>query len=255
MEQKEIISYRQLEPSGSCTDIVDSFWEFQNRGEQALPHTIFPDSYFKVVLQHVDGQIIAYFLTGLWPKETEIMIPARSTTIGIRFKILAPEYLFQRGVGSLSGIIEPLEHSFWNADKFDLGSFEDVVEQFDKVIDQQFAGRESIDDKKLRLSNLLYASNGNITVGEVSDQIEWSERQINRYMNKYLGVSLKAYLNIQKCYAAYIQIREGRFFPDDGYFDQAHFIREVRKHTNHTPKELHKEQDDRFVQLKHIRKK
>jgi AraC-like DNA-binding protein len=96
---------------------------------------------------------------------------------------------------------------------------------------------------------------GDISAEEVSNQIFWSNRQINRYLNKYLGVSLKKYLNIQKCYAAYIQIREGRFFPEKGYYDQAHFIREIKKHTNQTPKELYQEQNDRFIQLKNIDKK
>jgi len=112
-----------------------------------------------------------------------------------------------------------------------------------------------VEGKKLQLSQLLYQVEGNISAEEVSNQIAWSNRQINRYLNRYLGVSLKTYLNIQKVYNAYIQIRDGKFFPEKGYFDQAHFIREVKKHTNKTPKELYKEQHDRFVQLKHKQKK
>ena len=115
--------------------------------------------------------------------------------------------------------------------------------------------QKKIQPKKLQLSQLVYLMNGNISAEEVSNQINWSNRQINRYMNKYLGVSLKTYLNIQKCYTSYIQIREGRFFPDNGYYDQAHFIREVKKHTGKTPKELYEKQNDRFIQLKMIQKK
>ena len=37
-------------------------------------------------------------------------------------------------------------------------------------------------------------------------------------------------LNIQKCYDAYLQIRDGKFYPEKGYYDQAHFIREIKKH-------------------------
>ena len=75
---------------------------------------------------------------------------------------------------------------------------------------------------------------------------------MGRYLNKYLGVSLKTYLNIQKVYAAYIQIRNGEFFPNDGFYDQAHFIREIKKHTGETPSTLHGNLDDRFIQLKNI---
>ena len=71
-----------------------------------------------------------------------------------------------------------------------------------------------------------------------------------RYLNKHIGISLKKYLNIQKCYRAYLQIREGQFFPEKGFFDQAHFIREVKKHTGHTPTFLHQGINDQFIQLK-----
>ena len=138
---------------------------------------------------------------------------------------------------------------------FIFDTFEKVVEQIEDVLIAKLENSKKIDGKKLQLSQLLYRVEGNISAEEVSNQIAWSNRQIKRYLNKYLGVSLKTYLNIQKVYSSYIQIREGRFFPEQGYFDQAHFIREVKKHTNKTPRELHKEQHDRFIQLKHIQKK
>ena len=37
--------------------------------------------------------------------------------------------------------------------------------------------------------------------------------------------------------------------PQTDYFDQAHFIKEIKKYTGTTPKELHKNKNDRFLQL------
>ncbi|MEM9706744.1 MAG: NAD(P)-dependent oxidoreductase, partial [Pseudomonadota bacterium] len=34
---------------------------------------------------------------------------------------------------------------------------------------------------------------------------------------------------------SYIQIREGRFFPEKFYYDRAHFVREIKKHTGEAP--------------------
>ena len=97
--------------------------------------------------------------------------------------------------------------------------------------------------------------NGNISASEVSRQIFWTNRQINRYLNKYLGVSLKTYLNIQKIYEAYTHVADGKFFPEQDYFDQAHFIREIKKHTGETPRTLHKHKNDRFIQLSNVIRK
>lgn len=248
-------SYRQLNPSEKLLDFVDSYWQHINLTDKPKLVTISPDSFFKIIIEIVDGNIIAYFLTGLWPKETEVVIPANATVYGVKFKILAPEYIFEREIANLILSHTELDLSFWNIKNFNFGSFEKVAGQIEELLISKIESGKKADGKKLQLSQLLYQVEGNISAEEVANQIAWSNRQINRYLNKYLGVSLKTYLNIQKVYNAYIQIREGKFFPEKGYFDQAHFIREVKKHTNKTPKELYKEQHDRFVQLKYIQKK
>ena len=201
------------------------------------------------------NKINAFFITGLWPKETEIVIPPQAIVYGIKFKILAPEYIFKRELASLVNSHIELDLNFWQMNEFEFDSFQYVVDQIESIIISKLVENEQVEGKKLQLTQLLDKMDGHISAEEVSNQIAWSNRQINRYLNKYLGVSLKAYLNIQKVYTSYIQIREGRFHPDKGYFDQAHFIKEVKKHTNQTPKELYKKQHDRFIQLKNIQKK
>ena len=244
-----------LTPSLALAEFVHSYWESINETSEPRKFTIFPDSFFKVIFYLVDDKITAFFLTGLWPKETEITIPPRATVCGIKFKILAPEYIFNHEMASLLQTHRELSLDFWNLKNFDFSSFEKIVEQLEIVLLEKLKASNKVDGKKLQLSQLLYKTNGEISAEEVSNQIAWSNRQINRYLNKYLGVPLKTYLNIQKVFASYIQIREGRFFPDQGYHDQAHFIKTIKSHTGQTPKGLHKQKDDRFIQLKHFRKK
>jgi len=255
MKSQEQISYKQLNPSPELEDFIDSYWEHKNLKDSPNKLTIFPDSFFKLIFYLVDRKIVAYFLTGLWPKETEIIIPPQATVYGIKFKILAPEYIFQQEIASLLNTHIELDLSFWDIDNYKFDDFQLVIDHFESTIITILAQNNEVEGKKLQLTQLLDKMEGHITAEEVSNQIVWSNRQINRYLNKYLGVSLKTYLNIQKVYSSYIQIREGRFHPDKGYFDQAHFIREVKKHTSKTPKELHKRQHDRFIQLKNIQKK
>ncbi|HVI46227.1 MAG TPA: AraC family transcriptional regulator, partial [Chitinophaga sp.] len=97
--------------------------------------------------------------------------------------------------------------------------------------------------------DLIYTSNGSLTVQELSDRVAWSRRQINRYFNEQFGISLKAYCNIFRFKASLQQIKEGRLFPELNFADQTHFIKEVKRFSGVSPKELAKNQNGRFILL------
>lgn len=247
-------TYQEIKPKTELEDFVHSFWVHQNNTDSLEKITIVPDSYFKLVITLKNNKVIAYFMTGLWTEEKTISILPKAITIGCRLKMLAPEFLFNKELASILNKYQQLDLQYLNIEKFNLSNFETLIEQWQNELIKEIA-EKTVQENKLRLSQLLDKMNGRISAKEVSDQIYWTNRQINRYLNKYLGVSLKKYLTIQKCYYSYIQIREGIFFPEKGFFDQPHFIREIKKHTGETPRKLHKEQNDRFIQLKRILKK
>jgi AraC-like DNA-binding protein len=93
-----------------------------------------------------------------------------------------------------------------------------------------------------------------MTVKELSENVYWSSRQINRYFNDKFGISLKKFCTILRFKASFQHIKEGKLFPEQNFADQAHFIREVKKLTGFTPKELCKNQNDRFVQFSTLTK-
>lgn len=247
-------TYQEIEPRAELKTFVHSFWTHQNITDTAEKTTIVPDSFLKIVLSLKKGKVIAYFITGLWTEEKIISIAPNATIVGCRLKILAPEFLLHKKVASLLNKIEQLELDFLNIDEVPEFNFETIVTQWENELLKNIQEIE-IPGNKLRLSQLLDKMHGAISATEVSNQIYWTNRQISRYLNSYIGVSLKKYLNIQKCYHSYIQIQKGDFYPEDGFFDQPHFIREIKKHTGETPKKLHNNQNDRFIQLKRVRKK
>jgi len=245
--------YSELYPSKALENYVASFFEARNESDKAEEITICPDAYFKLIIQVLDGKIVAYFLTGIWAKEIDIVIPPRVISYGIRFKVIAPEYILRREIKSILNSVEQLKTEYFDIDKIEFTTFPSIVEQLENIISKRLPREEEIKSNRLRLSQFLYSQYEDIKAGEVASQIYWSQREINRYLSKYIGVSLKKYLNIQKCYRAYFQIRDGEFFPEKGFFDQAHFIREVKKHTGKTPSQLYKGQNDQFIQLKNMK--
>ncbi len=247
--------FTHLNPTEELKDFVECYWMHINDSRESKELTVFPDSFFKVIFEWQKGKLKAYFLTGLWTKEMAITIPAKTTLIGIKFKFLAPEYILKREIASIVESHQDLSPDFWDMQSFKFTTFENLIEHIESILIHLVQTGKPIQAKKLQLSQMLYLVKGNISAEEVSNQVNWSNSQINRYLKKYLGVPLKTYLNVQKCYDSYFQIRKGQFYPENEYFDQPHFIREIRKHTSQTPTELFKKQNARFVQLKFIKKK
>lgn len=247
-------TYRELLPSPGFDHLIDSFWNHVNTSGKPQTMTIVPDSFFKIVFLVKNNQVVKYFLTGLWTENKDFTIPANGATYGCRLKILAPEYLLQSEIASIVNSVKQLDLEFLNVQALAFSDFDLLVRQWEAEL-MKLVSKKEIAGNKQRLSELLYDTKGELTVSEVSDQIFWTARQINRYLNRWVGISLKSYLNIQKCYQSYLHIRQGQFLPETDYFDQSHFIREVKKHTGETPSKLFQKQNDRFIQLKNIKEK
>ena len=223
-------AYQEIKPIKKLENLVNSFWMHCNLTDQPEHMTIVPDSFLKIIFFVENESITKYFMAGLFIHEINYFVPPNSTLFGCKLKILAPEYLINHEMASILQKLKQLDIEYLNLKYLELSSFEDIVQQW-QIEFLKIKPKKEVAANKLRLSQLLDKMKGDITTKEVSEQIYWTNRQINRYMNKYVGVSLKKYLNIQKAYYSYRQIMEGRLFPEKDYFDQAHFIREIKKHT------------------------
>ncbi|MEP5338563.1 MAG: DUF6597 domain-containing transcriptional factor [Algibacter sp.] len=242
--------YKHFKPSPILSEYIDSFWWAKNTKEESEKMIIVPDSFFKIILILNDKKVIRYFLAGIWTKPHEFIVPPKTESIGCRFKVLAPEYLLKRSISHLVDSEETLPLDYLNARFIDYNDAEKAIRTLENSLLTEFVNNE-IEDHKIRLSQFLYQTEGGMTVKEVGEQTFWSTRQISRYFNKYLGVNLKTYLKIQRSYSAYFKIREGDFSPTEKYYDQSHYIREVKEHTGASPKEIFKNEEDIF---RHIRK-
>jgi AraC-like DNA-binding protein len=108
---------------------------------------------------------------------------------------------------------------------------------------------KDIDVRKLQLFRHIFESDGEVTIKDLSEKIFWSERQINRYFKQQLGIPLKSYCNILRFQASLPHIKSGQLYPQLNYTDQSHFIKEIKKLSGVSPKELFKNENDRFLQF------
>jgi len=246
--------YKEIAACSELRHFAHSFWMHKNPSDKTQIVTISASSFIKYVIFVNNGKITYYVLTGLWTNPKEIHVPPFTTVYGCRMKVLAPEFLLNREVTSLLNIMESQNLSFLNIENFAFADFNSVVEKWQEEL-LKIKSPKTIPLNKLRLSNLLDLAKGNISPKDVANQIFWTNRQINRYLNKYIGISLKKYLSLQKCRESISNIVHGKFSPDDNFYDQPHFIREVKKFTGSTPKKIFQLKNDRFIQLSNISNK
>ena len=165
----------------------------------------------------------------------------------VSFNPLAVEYIFKHTVSCILDSQKTLPHNFWGFNVDDLDDFEAFCKKISKKI-QSLLSTE-IDERKRRLFELIYASNGEVSIKQLSSKVFWSTRQINQYFNQQFGFSLKTYCSILRFQASLFHIKEGKLFPQLNYYDQSHFIKEIKRLSGALPKDLFKNKNSRFLQL------
>ncbi len=255
MENIITLPYKEIAPKGLLADFVKYFWWAENSRDTSHELTILPDGCFGIVFQFQNDQLHAIFLKGIWTRPFVIIIPPNTTFYAIRFKPLAVEAILDFKIDKIVDQNVEMEKTFWGINDL---PFKDLTEFSDLLTAKMtlaYKANKNIDDRKKKLFDILLENNGSITVDEITKTLFWSARQINRYFKQMFGLSLKSYSNILKIFSSYKQIAKGEFYPQQDYYDQAHFIRNVRQYTGVNPKTLYQNKKDRFIQLSILEQK
>ena len=242
----DIPLHKLVKPDPSIADFVYCFSSIQNLSSITegviIPNGKVDLSFYK----NSEGQFHISLL-GLETKPKITPEQSISTFFAINFNPLAVEYILHHSIADILNTGKSLPDNFWDFNIDDLNDFDLFCEKATRKI-QSLLPKE-IDDRKHQLFELITATNGEISVKELSEKVSWSARQINQYFNQQFGLSLKAYCSILRFQASLSHIKEGKLFPQLNYYDQSHFIKEIKKLSGASPKELFKNKDRRFLQF------
>ncbi|HVY76868.1 MAG TPA: AraC family transcriptional regulator [Puia sp.] len=247
------LDYKIVKPDKSIADFAGSSWFLHNQSDTNIETTGLPDGLIDILLFRSAEQPFSIAQLGGLTQYEQATVPAGSLIFCISFKLLAVEYIFREAISDIVNGGKLLPTDFWGFAESDLTDFDLFVEKATRKI-QSLLPKE-IDDRKRKLFELIYATNGAITVKELSEKVFWGSRQINRYFNRQFGLSLKTYCNILRFRASLEHIAVGKLFPEENFSDQNHFIKEVKKFSGVVPKELSQNKNDRFILLSAIRQK
>jgi AraC-like DNA-binding protein len=238
-------------PHNSISHFVHSFWMLENETGKDIPSTILPNGMVDMVAMKTNSGNWEMFLRGIDTEPSLVVIENGIKIFTIGLKLLAVEYLLGDSIKDVLNDGRNFTNDFWQFEENDLSSFENFCNKATQKI--KTISAENIDSRKKKLFELIYSAHGSITIKELSEKAFWSSRQINRYFHQQFGISPKAYCNILRLGASFKHISEGKLFPEQNFTDQNHFIKEIKKFTGVTPKELSKNKDGRFMDITAIK--
>jgi len=240
------LQFHLIEPDHQISDFVYCFSSFNN--VSAIQEgIIIPNGKIDLILSLTEDGDFRIVLLGLETQPKMAPQEPLSKFFSVSFHPLALEYILKMSVADLLNKGRLLPGNFWEFNVDDLNDFKAFC---DKVTDKVVSLLPDVVDKRKQdLFNQIIVTQGDVKVQELSEKIAWSPRQINQYFNKYLGVSLKTYCNILRFQASLRHIWEGNLYPQLNYTDQSHFIKEVKKLSGVSPKELSKNENGRFLQF------
>lgn len=241
------IEYRVVKPAPALAGFVESFWMLVNHAPAAQQVVIVPDGRIDVFFSRSATDPYHVTLLGLESQPNARTIPPQTTMFAISWKLLAVEYILPVRLAELLHRGCHLPPDYLGIAEQDLSDFDGFCAKTSAQIAQLLP--RQIDARKRTLFDLMYASDGALTVEALATAAGWSSRQINRYFRQQFGLSLKAYCNVLRFRASFQHLRNGKLFPEQNFADQAHFIREIKKYAGVVPKELARNHDDRFIQL------
>jgi AraC-like DNA-binding protein len=241
------LNFKTHEPDKALSDFVERIWLFQNLSTENKELIAIPDGRIDLIFTRSPNEPFRSAILGIETIPSSHIFSANTLMFGISLNLLSVEYLLKTNIATLVNSMELLPNNYWDISEKDLTDFDN----FSKKVSDKIASLVplEIDSRKQTLFALLYSTNGSLTVKEYSEKAFWTSRQINRYFNQYFGLSLKAYCTILRFRASFSHLKDGKLYPELNFTDQAHFIKEVKKLSGVSPKELSKNQKDRFIQF------
>ena len=245
-DNNELVTYREVFPAVQLQPYIYCYWQLKTH--QRLEH---PFSYRVVADGCVD---IAFDLNrahesiamGFHDTFNEFVLESEFNYVGVRFLPAMFPVAFNIDASELSNCMLPLEDILPGAARYfrDDANPQFTMNELARFLDSYFItelgdARRDIDNRFFNALRAILVSQGVLQIGSNIDT-GLSSRQIRRLFNFYVGDSPKSFAkvvrfqNILFAKPSAQSLRENKLF-FDGYYDQAHFIKEFRQFYGVTP--------------------
>lgn len=230
-----------IKPSKELEHVVAHYTiTFQNNEtipEGSVLHLI-PDVSGCFVFRFLDN-----FVLSVWGPTTQIVTVKNDlNTAGSKFFVeFLPGGLYQvLGIDISETVDKKYELQDFNKVLFEeinnhvnaMTTFDEIVEMVNTILTREVR-KHRIDQGIAHWINRIIKNKENVNTKQIAEDLGFSERQITRYFNRYVGMSVKKFSKIVRINHVIEEFNQNNFTQlasSHNYFDQAHF--------NHAFKEI-----------------
>ncbi len=240
------VSYEEITPGLPLGDFIFCYWRLHTRKplEKKFSYKIVADGCIDIFLEAT--RPIENYVMGFCKSHSEFFLESTFNYFGIRFLPVGFARLFNIDASELTDKVESLNMVLPAISKelVDMFDDENTLLNFKNKADTYFLSilRKSetkLDTRLVKAMEQILQRRGILSI-EQDLNTELGPRQLRRLFNFYIGASPKTFSQVIRFQTILnatqtnSRLRFSMSF-DDGYFDQAHFIKEFRRMSGLTP--------------------
>jgi AraC-like DNA-binding protein len=257
------MKYETFESCKNLRTLVKCYWTLESpKEERPQTQIIVPDGCMEMIFHYGDlykqytmnGDSILQprcFVIGQLTRPLEVEPTGNTGIFSIRFYpegflpfATIPIKEMENKAVSLEELFgeegQKIEHAILNAN-----SASERVSQIETFLLNRFADSETIDRVIKATVDTILTANGQLSVGELSKNLGMNRRQLERKFSLIIGLSPKQLSRTIRLQTALKLLLNKKFTNltalayESEYYDQAHFIKDFKGFTGHTPKEVY----------------
>jgi len=243
-------------PTEALKDYIACYWLIDNPDPLVRKEKIIPDGFPEIIIHY--GDPFRINIDGTWKSQSLYLLAGQirnhfyleNTGItgmwGIKMRPAAITEIFNVSMQSLVDTVVPFEEMV-SCDIQEMTGYihqhktaESIVQYLDSWFLNQLPGRGEYQCRINEIIKKIFSVNGMVTIKELSETSNISERQIERYFRKYIGLTPKFFCRIIRFnYLFDLMKKEDKRWTtlayESGFFDQSHFIKDFKAFTGEDP--------------------
>lgn len=249
------MTFNRFEPDIELRNLVEWYWIAEEDDPTPVQQKIIPDGFPEIIFHYGDPYKIK--LGEEWKLQSQSLFAGQITKffylentgisgmVGIKFKPSAPAQLFGLMMSEftdkvlmlkaiLGKKLDPIEHGL-RATR-DHRKMIKVIEDGLKNIGSALPKESKID----HALHLIFSTHGMISITDICNQVNISERQLQRQFNNWVGLSPKFYARVIR-FSYIFQLAQEKKLSwsevglESGFYDQPHFIKNFKAFTGEDP--------------------